>query len=184
MKRTFLMLTAAGSLFAAGCIPLSIHPAYSDAELVFEPALVGSFADGAERWNFAQQDERSYVLTVTENGEKSPHYEVHLARVGELLLMDFYPEPSEAKVDEYLGTLLMPLHTFALVETIEPDLVLRTLNMQFVEKLLKENPGALEHEVEKDNLIITASTGEIQAFVTKYATIADAWEETVLARGK
>lgn len=182
MKKTCLILMVAGGLLAAGCIPLSIHPVYTDADLVFEPALVGSFGDGEEIWEFEQQDERSYVLTVTEAEEESPRYEVHLARVGDLLLMDFYPEPSDAKVDEYLGMLLAPLHTFALVEAIEPDLVLKTLNMQFVEKLLQENPAALKHEIEDDNLIITASSKELQAFVQKYAGDEKAWERTRLER--
>lgn len=182
MNRTFLLLIAAGGLLAAGCIPLSIHPIYTDADLVFEPALVGSFGDGEEIWEFEQKDERSYVLTVTEADEESPHYQVRLAKVGDLLLMDFYPEPSAAKVDEYLGTLLMPLHTFAVAESIEPDLVLKTLDMRVIEKLLAKDPAALKHEIVDDAMIITASPKELQAFVQEFADNDSVWERTVLER--
>ena len=38
-----------------------------------------------------------------------------------------------------------------------------------MEKLLKEKPTAVKHEMVEDRLILTASTKELQKFVLKYA---------------
>ena len=52
-------------------------------------------------------------------------------------------------------------------------------------KLLKEEPGAVKHELVEDGIILTASTEQLQQFVLKYADDERVFsEETILTRSK
>ena len=66
MKTKFMSMTAAGlaltGLMLAGCVP-SLNPLYTEEDLIFEPKLVGVWAENAEakeRWTFEQAGEKDY----------------------------------------------------------------------------------------------------------------------------
>jgi hypothetical protein len=58
-----------------GCVPvLSVHPLFSENELIFDPNLLGCWkaADSNQTWQFSQliEDPNVYELVITENDEK------------------------------------------------------------------------------------------------------------------
>jgi len=77
------------------------------------------------------------------------------------------------------------VHTFIKVDSFEPHLRMRLTDDEDMNKLLEENPGAVEHASIEDTLVLTASTKELQAFVLKYADDSRLFtKETVLSRKK
>jgi len=64
---------------------------------------------------------------------------------------------------------LVPVHTFIRIDSLEPQLKMRLTVEDEMQKLLKEDPNAVQHTIVEDRLILTASTKELQAFVLKYA---------------
>lgn len=53
-----------------------------------------------------------------------------------------------------------------------------------LEKLLEENPDAIEHVAAKDKLVLTASTKELQAFVLKYADSDKVFTDEIILERK
>ena len=100
----------------------------------------------------------------------------HLVKLQDKLFLDIFPRelPSEPedpnKIDSpYNFFFLIPAHTFAKIDSIEPQLKLRLTLESDMEELLKENPSAVEHTSVGDRLVLTGSTKELQEFVLKYA---------------
>ena len=60
----------------------------------------------------------------------------------------------------------MPAHLLLKAEQIEPALKLAAMNPDWMQKHLKQHPEALAHRVVSDgNIVLAASTGELQKFV-------------------
>jgi hypothetical protein len=178
MKPKLMTKTAAGlglaGLMLAGCVQ-SLNPLYTEGDLVFEPKLVGVWAEDAdakERWTFEQSGEKAYKVTY-ETEEKRGVFEVHLLRLGEQLYLDFYPDKAamEAMGENDLYKFhWLPVHTFARVYQVEPELSLAFMDPDWLSKKLEADAGAIAHvRRDDDQLILTASTPALQAFVKKYA---------------
>ena len=209
IKKILFYLLAA---LLGGCIPvMSLHPLFTEKTLVFEEKLLGTWVDDPNNpkcmWEFKRivesskkegqfdlppRPEKAYqlVLLGIEDGGKGSFY-IHLVKLKDRLFMDIYPSqfPS-ARIDPnedlvFNAFFLIPGHSFAIIDSIEPQLKIRWTNQDELEKLLKEKPKAVKHEIIEDGLILTASTEELQKFVLKYADDDKVFpEEIILIRKK
>ncbi len=166
-----------------GCVPvLSLHCLYTDADVVFEEKLLGTWVQDPNSdktiWEFTRIDEpnNAYKLIFTDEEGKKGSFVTHLVKLKDKLFLDVYPselpwEPEDPnQVDwPYNGFFLIPAHTFIKVDKIEPQLKMRITQESKMEELLKENPNAIKHTSIEDRLVMTASTKELQAFVLRYA---------------
>jgi hypothetical protein len=211
-----------------GCLPLmSVHPLYTEKDLLFEDKLVGVWVDDVNdpntTWEFTRPDESkpAYQLIFKDDEDKMGIFEAHLVKLDNLLFLDALPDrfPSGKKDAEevelaYNTFFFVPVHTFIKIDFIAPlasaaehlgaeaevdmgeleklsddyDLILRLRlsKTDGLEKILEQDPNAVKHEdVEVFSVILTASTAQLQDFVTKYAEDKDLFaEETVLIRKK
>ncbi len=195
-----------------GCVPvMSLHPLFTEEKLVFEEKLLGKWLDDPDSpksiWEFkriedtTQKDgelnppkkpEIAYklILMNKEDNTKGSFF-AHLVKLENRLFLDVYPsripcaepDPNE---DWLLNTFfLIPGHSFVIIDSIEPQLKMRWTNQDELKKLLKEEPGAVKHELLEDGIILTASTEQLQQFVLKYADDERVFsEETILTRSK
>ena len=64
LKRFALVLL----LTLAGCV-FSLHPLYTDEDLVFDPALVGTWAqdNSGNTWEFGKGNRNNYELVIRES---------------------------------------------------------------------------------------------------------------------
>jgi len=200
MKMTRLLTVAAGVLMVgvAGCIPTSIHPLYSEKDLVFEPLLVGIWKEkdeSKENWRFEKAGEKEYRLITTEENGANGEFKVHALKLGGTLFLDLFPDGcgvKESNCSGYYQAHVQPMHSFLKVSQLEPTtLQLSSMNLKWLTEFLKENPQAIHHETlggEKDDpqIILTASTTELQAFVMKHLKTPDAFgdEPSTLKRVK
>lgn len=178
MKKTFVSKAAAGlglaGLMLAGCVQ-SLNPLYTEEDLVFEPKLVGAWAeadDAKERWTFAPAGEKAYQVTYETEGKRGL-FEVHLLRLGQQLYLDFYPDKAAMEAmdaNDLYKFHWLPVHTFARVYQVEPELGLAFMDPDWLSKKLAQDASAIAHVRRGDDqLILTASTPALQAFVQKYA---------------
>jgi hypothetical protein len=178
MKRTSLTMAAAGlavaGLMLVGCVH-SLNPLYTEEDLVFEPKLVGVWADGEdskERWTFERAGEKSYKVIYEDDGDRG-EFVVHLLRLGEHLYLDFFPD--KEKLEKSEGNDLykfhwLPVHTFARIYQVEPELAMAFMDPDWLAKRVKEDAGAIAHVRRDDEqIILTASTKALQDFVRKHA---------------
>ena len=93
-KVLFYML--AGIL--GGCLPvMSIHPLYTDEDVVFEEKLLGIWVDDDNdpktTWEFSQVSEKQkkYRLILSDNEDKNGSFDVHLVKLKDRFFLDIYP---------------------------------------------------------------------------------------------
>ena len=179
-----------------GCIPvMSLHPLFTEENLVFEEKLLGTWVDDPNSpkstWEFKRVEdsdqkegelnppkkpEKAYKLILLNNEDNTKgSFYAHLVKLEDRLFLDVYPsrlpcaqpDPNE---DWLLNTFfLIPGHSFVIIDSVEPQLKLRWTSEEKMEEILKENPDAVKHTSVEDRLVLTASTKGLQAFVLKYA---------------
>lgn len=156
-------------LFLAGCVVPSLHPLFTEKDLVFDPALVGTWAeeDQEETWAFLKSGDNVYDLIHTAEG-LPVKYEAHLGRLGEFMFLDVYPGEPEVKNDFY-KLHLIPVHTFWRV-WIEGDVLrIAMLDPDWLKGMIAQKKVKIAHERMEDGIILTASTQELQKFILQYA---------------
>jgi hypothetical protein len=178
MKKSAIAACLGLLLGLAGCVP-SLHPLYTEEDLIFDPALLGSWAgrDGKGSWEFSKAGEKEYKLVDLDEQGKKGEFSVHLLKVGDQRFLDLFPLDPELKQNDFYRIHLMPVHTFLRVRQERDSLRVSILNYDWLQKLLKENPGAIKHEVVDDSVLLTAKPKELQAFLLKHEKTAEAWDE-------
>ena len=161
------------SAFFAGCVATSVYPFYTAKDIVFEPALVGTWGEpGAtnapnEQWRFEKAEGQAYKLTVQEK-EKPTEFDTCLFKLKGGLFLDIYPRE---RPDNSL-----PLHYLFKVNRLAPSLEVSLLDYDWLTKLVEKNPRAVRHiivpkklgESDGGDLVLTADTAELQRFILKH----------------
>jgi hypothetical protein len=178
IRRLYPAILAGLALMLWGCVH-SLHPLYTDNDLVFEPALVGEWTDpdGEETYQVEKADDKSYRLTCTGKSGDKADFELHLLKVGDQRFLDVYPKDVSKKLNDVAAMHLVPAHPFWRVDAIEPALTMSGLKAKWLEQTLEKTPDALRHETVDDTIIITAQPKELQAFLAKHLTTTAAWDD-------
>jgi len=182
------------------CTP-SLHPIYTPDDIIYDPALIGTWqeqdsGDSGDVLEFVAFPEHgnAYKLTFTNGDRDTGNFLAHLAGVGDYMFLDLYPELKETDEVDLAMDWLIGSHMFVLVEQIEPDLIIRDMDYEWLSSYLSENPDVLEHEFVVDpytevhsdpnnRLVLTASPEELQAFMIEHLDTEGAYAEpTVYTR--
>lgn len=167
--RAWKMLVFVGiSVIIVGCVR-SLHPLFTENDLVFDPMLVGTWAEEDEKntWTFQKSGDKAYELTYTEDGVPS-QLDAHLGRLGNFLFLDLYPREPDLENDFYKFHLL-PAHTFWRV-WIEGDVLrLAVLDNDWLKEMVDQKKVKIGHERLENSIILTASTKKLQDLVVKFA---------------
>ncbi|MBI4810943.1 MAG: hypothetical protein HY800_05800 [Ignavibacteriales bacterium] len=168
-------------IFVAGCVR-SLYPLFTEEDLIFKTELVGTWVekDGKNTWIFEQSGEKEYTLYHYEaefevsSGNKTPgDTAMFFAQLGQLdkyFFLDIYPGKPATKVKNGLYNFhLLPVHTFSRLWIEEDTLQLSMLDNDWLERMIEKNAFKIPHARSNDQLILTASTEELQQLVMKYA---------------
>lgn len=183
-----------------GCVPvMSLHPLYTEEDVVFEEKLLGTWVDDSNEttWEFKRPDEskKAYELIFRDDEGNKGLFVVHTVNLENGLFLDIYPGQLPWEIRDpnkvewlYNAFFFVPAHTFIKIDSIEPQLKMRLTDDDEMEKLLKEDPNVVKHEVVEDydgGIVLTAPTKELRAFVLKYADDSRVFpKEIVLNRKK
>lgn len=178
-------------LIIGSCGPvLSLYPVYNVSDTIYEPKLIGSWVDEVNNvtmdFTRPEAEGRNYRLVYTSIDKDSKKaakgiFSAYLVRLGNKLFLDVFPEemPNGSLEDPnnykwyYNAFFLVPGHTFAVVDSIEPQLKMRITDSDKLKDFLEKEPNAVRHEIVTDSLVLTAKTAELQKFVIKYADSRD-----------
>ena len=165
-----------------GCIE-SLHPFYTEKDLVFEPALVGTWGEpgsnSKESWAFTPSGEKAYRLVVTDSDGRSGAFEAHLASLNGSLILDLYPEDPKLAASTFYKHHLQKVHSFVRIVKVGPVLTMSVLDVTWLDQFLRKNPKALKHERTEDGILLTASTEELQAFILKHLHTQGAFQDPI-----
>ena len=178
-KAIFYLLAA----LLGGCGPvMSLHPLYTEKDVVFEERLLGRWMDDPNSpetiWQFSRIDEpyNAYNLVFSDEEGKKGSFVAHLVKLQNKLFLDVYPSEQPSKNEDsnklelhYNSLFLIPVHTFLKIDFNGPNLKMWITNIEDMKKLFEEEPNAVKHTFVDDKLILTAPTKELQDFILKYA---------------
>jgi len=174
-----------------GCIP-SLHPLYTDDDLVFEASLLDKWFDteSSDSWTFGATDENIYKLTLVQTGTPS-NFVVHLLKLDDNYFLDFYPDDNDVECKEnsfYLSHIIYA-HTFAKIIFNNDGIEILSFDPSWLDELFNENKIRISHEevinpssVDEPMIVLTASTQELQKFVKKYANDENAYIHSVILK--
>ena len=186
MRRFTFVVILAVALLAQGCLIVSIHPLYTENDVVFDEALVGTWGDVSgdeESWVFEQAEEKAYRMTVNEEGKEPGHFEAHLVNLGEYLFLDLYPEEPDG-VNEFFTSHVIPAHSIWRATIAGDTLSLASLDYDWLTKGIEAGQLDVEHEKLEHVLVLTGEPRDLQIFVLKHLHEAFEDEPDVAVRIK
>jgi len=166
MKTKSLAVFALVSLFLVGCVP-SLHPLYTENELVFEPLLLGVWAEEGDgvSYEFIKDGSSTYTMIYTEDSIPSD-FAAHLLKLGDNLFLK--PDEPECGNDFHKGYLISA-HSFYKVSLEKDVLCLDGLDIDWLRDLYRDGKTELSREILQGNdFVLTASTKELQKFVLTF----------------
>jgi|WetSurMetagenome_2_1015567.scaffolds.fasta_scaffold12780_4 hypothetical protein len=181
MKLKTILLFVFIALVATGCLVKSLHPFYKDSDVIFEPALIGTWLDkDSSIWTIEQKKvsfmgpERflnSYKITFSEKENETSVLDAHLFKLNGQLYVDFIP--SDVKLPDLTSFHLVPAHSIAKVAFSSDSISLKWFNETWLAGLFENNKIRISHETirdenDADTYVLTASTEELQKFIIKY----------------
>jgi len=191
MNTLKLLMIAAIAVFMAGCYTLSLHPLYSDEDVVFDSLLVGIWGDpenSNETWAFEKSGDNAYLMVIRDQGviqtsskskkdnfklvmdidpEKDGKFQVHMVQLGEYLFLDLFPvEPKHE--NDFFKSHVIQAHSFVRVWLKGDTLELAALDKKWLKESIDQKKIDIKHERLKNTIVLTASTEELQAFVIDY----------------
>ena len=184
MKRTILISAGLALTLVTGCVVTSVYPFYLEKDVVFEPALLGSWQKAGqpdEHWTFARDQANGYLVTLaskdTTNVVQGHAFKLH----GEKFL-----DLSTAQWKEDIQPEPVPSHLLVRLGQIAPSLKMANLNYDWLRELVARNPKAIRHIViktgdkqEDRRVVLTADTAELQRFVIKHLKTKGAWDDSL-----
>ena len=200
MKKIALITSFAFLLiFLSSCLT-TLHPIFTVNDLTYDPKLIGTWnierEGNKERviisnlatensvelpGNISDIKEKGYLISYQHEDSRNPErYIAFLARIGKYLYFDYYPayKKEDQKIDEFSEAHFVKMHTSYRVEILnDGSFELSQLDGSYVKSLIDQKKIRISHEASADDdIVITASTSELQQYLIKYSDEPEAYE--------
>jgi hypothetical protein len=179
MKKCAAVLLSAAAVWLAGCVVSSVCPYYTQKDLVFEPAILGSWInqnDASQTWKFERADKLAYRFTLIE-ARHATVMEAQTFKLEGQLFMDIHSLDQDIHV--------IPAHFVLKVTALAPALRMSEVDDEWLLALLAKDPTVLRHYVlqtggrsEDRRLVLTGHTPELQKFIVQHLNTIGAWKES------
>ena len=153
-------------LFIAACVP-SLHPLYTEADLMMDPTLVGTWVDkeSGESWTFSNCGKFKCSLVHIDSDGRKSEYDARLLKLEDKLFLDIVPIKSGSNQNDFYQGLFFATHTFVHVVTTPSMVQISYIEPRWLKDFLVENPNAIRHEKVNGEIVLTSATKETQKFV-------------------
>lgn len=170
MGKLRILCVGAIILLFFGCPVRSIFPLFADKDTVFMPSLVGTWINSEEQTllikKAGEQDHYTVIAPVGKSGaEVETHaYHVYLGRLGDSLFLDSFQQIRTDEEDH-----LIPAHMIWRLWLDGDTLRLAGLDGDWLGKMIDKKEIAIAHLRRDGEVILTASTMELQQLVRRFA---------------
>jgi hypothetical protein len=204
MKTRNFILISFVFFLVSGCFVKSLHPFYKENEAIFKKELTGNWLDDdSSTWKIEQgmkftglfkseTPDNAYLITFSDKKGTSK-FKVHLFKLRNQYFFDFYPEEVES-TNDMMASHLVPMHTVARVDITPEKMVIQWYNEEWLIGLFRQNKIRIAHEkvpydetkAGDDNfqVVLTASTDDLQKFMLKYMDDPNAFKNDYSIRLK
>lgn len=168
-------------VLGAGCVPTSVNPLYFKKDLIVDPELIGTWGNPnnlqGTRLIFTRGDSSSYTMAYYESKKETgepgsfAQFEAHLIRLGDNLFLDIYPRIPQ-DLNQFYMMHFVPTHSFARIDIAGDTLKIGLFDLSWLNDNLENGTVKVPHEYSEGQVVLTASTEELQKFVTKHADVA------------
>jgi hypothetical protein len=166
-KLSYKVLVATAAVFflclLAACGPvLSIYPLYTDKDVVFDPGLLGTWIDPADKSSaplvFERSENDSYKLAtpLDENSNVDQIFQVHIVKLFRMFL-DALQTKSRISGQEVDVGIAIPAHLLARFSLTGESLHIDLLEEEWIKKQLDARKISITHEEAGDDIVLTAS---------------------------
>ena len=100
------------AVLLGGCIP-SLHPLYTEKDLIFEEKLLGTWAknDSKETWQFKRANgNKYYKMTYTDEEGKKGHFDAGLGKLNNMMFLNIFPKEPELKENDFYKFHILRVH--------------------------------------------------------------------------
>jgi hypothetical protein len=166
------------ALALTACAP-SLHPFYTEDDVVFSEALPGVWIDDSgETCKFTKSGDNYYELLILD--DEPQRFEARLIDLGGVTFLDLYPKPLGKEINLYPEN-FVPAHTLARVTIGKDSISIAMMDGDWLKRLSDQNQLYLAHERINDDMIaLTAPTRELQAFALKNVDNKEAFGEAAV----
>jgi hypothetical protein len=188
MKLTLaaVLLTLAAAL--TGCSTPSLNALASDDTAIADDGLTGVWQpidkdsqkpEEDETYTITSTGDRQYEVTIQKKDDKDKpmQFALRLVKLGDTTFIDMTVSSSGRKEMERFGTTLAPMHNFFKYKRDDDTLEVWALDNKYLENALKNGDLKLGYALhEEKDVVITASTADLQAFFKANAASPDLFE--------
>jgi hypothetical protein len=170
--RGFRAILLAALLVSSGGCLRTLHPLYTDQDLLYAPSLIGRWteADSTATWEFSPAGEKAYRLLYVDEKKRTGAFEAHLLDLRGWKFLDLFPEePPDTIRSDFYKLHFLPVHTFFLVRQVEPVLQMAAPEEDWLKRLLEREPQAIAHEILDGEVVLTAATPQLQELAIRLA---------------
>ena len=185
-----ILLVATMAIFFTGCGIFSLHPLYHQEDLIMNTSLIGTWQNTEDEGTFVMIDtlkDCRYKFVLIDKGD-TVSFVMGLLRLKDQYFIDLYP-PEECSffggencdMLENMFRNYIPAHTFLKFDFQGDNIVLTEFDNERLIKLFQQNRIRLSHEMigyeddSDDYVVITASTDDLQKFISRYANDREAF---------
>jgi hypothetical protein len=171
MKPRPSLLLVTGALLCgvllSGCWTISLQPLFSDDTLTYDEGLLGTWKNEDATAVFMQAADKKYGIQYTEDS-KTSLLEARLVKLGEQRYLDVHPPPKGDT--DVTAVHRVDAHSFWKVSLEGDKLRLTLMDFDWLRDLLEKDPKAISAvRVDKDLILLTASSAELQQFVRRHS---------------
>ena len=196
MKKTFSILLAASLLMLSGCGLTTLHPIFTPGDLIMDNRLLGKWETKDNWYRFEpatqatindmpeqlQKFRNNFYLLTTKKGKNL----AFLVKIGPHYFLDVYPIEGDAEkpIDPFFKLHKIRMHTVHRLDHLTTA-SLRILNFEdsYLENLIRNKQLRIAYtevksfDSDDENIVITASTRELQQFLLKYGSDEKAYDD-------
>lgn len=170
-------------LVLTSCVP-SLNPLYTDADLFFEEALLGVWIDpdATESWAFTYLNEKEYKLVFTDESGKKGEFKARLLKIEGKTFLDLAPVKPTIPQNDFYKANFLATHTFVQITQFAPNPQIAYLEPDWLKAFLDKNPAAIRHEKISGEILLTASTKDLQKFLLAHLDTPGAFSKPIAVK--
>ena len=187
MKTSGITLILISAFLVVSCVP-SLHPLYTEADLVSDPELVGTWVDNetGETWNLSYSGHQKFTLVHTDADNRKGEFHARLVKLDDKLFLDIVPISSSVAQTDVHRDRFIATHAFVRVEKKASTVEISYLEPRWLKDHLAENPSSIRHEKVGGEIMLTSAPKDTQKFLLAHLSTRGAFsrpEELTRKRG-